>query len=110
MGVLGDAGRRGDQIDEFVGPIHRLNRGDAKLFQVRFGQDAANQVYECWLTTVRRAWRASLAWMAGGGRPHISRRVHQVHSPAAQIDSAKDNFTIAGLYERVHFADDSVYF
>src|SRR5277367_1462289 len=33
----------------------------------------------------------------------------QIASPAAEIDSANYHFAIAGIYQRVHFADDLVH-
>jgi len=44
--VLGDARRGGDEGDEIVGPIHRFDGRDAKLFQSSFGENGANEGLE----------------------------------------------------------------
>jgi len=44
--VLRDARRAGNQGDKVVGPVHRLDRGNAKLLQRCFFENGADEVFE----------------------------------------------------------------
>ena len=44
--MLGDPRRRGHQRDEFVGPIHGLDGGDAEFFEPGFRKDSADERFE----------------------------------------------------------------
>src|SRR5579872_4426368 len=53
MSMAGDTRMRCNQLDEFVAPIHWLNRADAELFQLCLRNDSAHHVGESCVRTMR---------------------------------------------------------
>src|SRR5258707_4538151 len=55
VSVLRDTRRAGNQGDKVVGPVHRLDGGNAKLLQTRFFEDGADEVLETQLRCLARS-------------------------------------------------------
>ena len=80
--MLGDARRAGDQFQQRIRPIHRLDRAEAQTFHRRFVEQAAHQI-------------------------HQAAAAFEIAAPAAQVDPAEDHFTIL-RGEMAHLVDHGI--
>ena len=77
--MLRDSRRLGYQLDQRIAPIHRLDRGDAKVFKRSVVEDRLYQLFQ-----IRRPWT-----------PVLHNQGREIAPPAAQVDSGDHYFAIS---------------
>ena len=80
--VEGDAGGVGHEMEEIVGEVHGLDRGEAEAFDGGFGEEAAEEAGE-------------------------AEGLARFPAPAAEVDAGKDNFAVVAA-EVLDLGDDLV--
>ncbi len=103
MRVLGDARRRCHKRDEFVSPVHRLDRRNAKFFERSLSKNGADERLKHGVGRRTSDLRREGLSEVRGLRSEV-----QVPSPPPQINSADHHFAIARLDQPIHFANDAV--
>src|SRR5579864_5016093 len=105
MSVLGNPRRVRQQRNQFVRPIHRLDRGNAELLELRAIEDRVDQILK-FRMSVAAAFVSAFKCSRGFANRRQVRAESQIVSPAAKVDPADDDLTIARGYQRINLAND----
>src|SRR5579863_3079790 len=79
--MAGDARGTGDELDQFIAPIHGFDGTDAELFEASFFEVCADELFEpCWFC--------------------------EVSSPSSEVDSGDHHLTLSGGDQGVHLGQN----